>query len=103
MSLSTLSTTTAVLLAAAAVTLGALALASTRDLSAALGVLLDLLLAAGLLRLAALDTWTAIASAAALVAIRKLVVLALRSDSRRPAAPPAHAGPGGPGTHRWSP
>ena len=61
MSLSTLSTTSAVLLAAAGLALAALALATARDLRTALGVLLDLLLAAGLLRLGFLDSWTAIA------------------------------------------
>lgn len=49
-------------------------------------MLLDLLLAAGLLRLAAADSLTALASAAAIVAVRKLVVSGLRS------APPSRTG-----------
>ncbi len=52
---------------------GALAFAVTWRLRTGLGVLLDLLLAAGLLRLAAQPTWTGIATAAAIVAVRKLV------------------------------
>ncbi|WP_200941786.1 hypothetical protein [Angustibacter sp. Root456] len=83
MNLATLSSAAALVLAAAGVLLAALTLAATRRPRPALGVLLDLLLGAGLLRLTFLDTWTAIAGAAALVAIRKLVVLALTSDSRR--------------------
>ena len=87
MTLSTLSTTAALVLAAAGLTLATLSLLATRQLRPALGILLDLLLGAGLLRLTFLDTWTAIASAAALVAIRKLVVLALTSGRRPLPAP----------------
>lgn len=64
-------------LAAAGILLGGLALAATRRVHVALGILLDLLLAAGLLRLVLADTWSAIATAAALVAIRKVVVLGM--------------------------
>lgn len=74
------SSAAAILIAAAGLLLGALALLSARRLRPALGILLDLLLAAGLLRLAFLDTWTAIAGAATLVAVRKLVVHALTAD-----------------------
>jgi hypothetical protein len=93
MSLSAWSSAAALVLAAAGLLLAALTLASTRSLRPALGVLLDLLLGAGLLRLTFLDTWTAIASAAALVAVRKLVVLALTSDARRPATDVAGGDP----------
>ncbi|MGN6611598.1 MAG: hypothetical protein ACTHLJ_07460 [Angustibacter sp.] len=86
MSLSAWSGAAALVLASAGLLLAAVVLASTRSLRPALGVLLDLLLGAGLLRLTFLNTWTAIASAAARVAIRKLVVIALTSDVRRPAA-----------------
>lgn len=88
--LASISTAAALLIAAAGLALGGLALATTRRLRPALGVLLDLLLAAGLLRLAFLDTWKAIASAAALVVVRKLVVLALTSGA--PARPGRSAG-----------
>ncbi|WP_051751927.1 hypothetical protein [Streptosporangium amethystogenes] len=55
----------------------------------ALAVLLDFLLAAGLLRLSQAQTWTAIATAALTVVIRKLAAtgLSLWVAGRRPAAP----------------
>jgi hypothetical protein len=70
---------------------GALALVSTRRPALALGVLLDLLLAAGLLRLAAEPTWTSIATAAAVVALRRLIGAGLRAGGRvlADAPPPA--------------
>ncbi len=64
---------TSLVVAASALVAGALAFAVTWRLRTGLGVLLDLLLAAGLLRLAAQPTWTGIATAAAIVAVRKLV------------------------------
>ena len=79
MSLQSLSTAAALLVAAAGLLLGALTLVTTRHLRPALGILLDLLLAAGLLRLAFLGTWRAIAGAATVVLVRKLVVLSLTS------------------------
>lgn len=90
MTVSALSTTAAMLLGAAGLALAASALWATRELRGPLGILLDFLLGAGLLRLTFLDSWTAIASAAALVAIRKLVVLALTSAP----APLSASGPG---------
>jgi hypothetical protein len=77
-------------LTAAAVPLIALAgivvafgvLLTTRRLAAALPVLLDLLLAAGLIRLSATLTWRGIASAALIVVIRKLVVLGVGAGRR---------------------
>jgi len=71
----TVVTGTAVLLATAV-------LVATRSVRVALPVLLDLLLAAGLLRLAIVDTWNAIAVAAAVVVIRKLAVAGLTAGSR---------------------
>lgn len=70
---------TASMIAVAGVLVGACLLAVTRDLRTALPVTLDLLMAAGLLRLTAAGTWQAIATAAAIVAVRKLVVLELAS------------------------
>jgi hypothetical protein len=60
------------MIALAAVVVAGLVLASTRRPTVALPVLLDLLLAAGLLRLTADLQWDAIASAALVVVIRKL-------------------------------
>ncbi len=64
---------TSLVVAAWALLAGALAFAVTWRLRTGLSVLLDLLLAAGLLRLAAEPTWTRILTAAAIVAVRKLV------------------------------
>lgn len=70
-------------LSAAALVLGSLVLVASRSPRTALGIFLDLLLAAALLRLAVADSWSAIAAAAAVVAVRKLVVAALTADSPR--------------------
>ncbi|MCA1710455.1 MAG: hypothetical protein LC789_01975 [Actinobacteria bacterium] len=66
----------------------ALAAACVRDLRLALGVLLDYLLAAGLLRLAGSPGLKAIAGAALIVAVRKLATfgLAQRGAAMRPLA-----------------
>lgn len=71
-------TAMATVVAGAAVLLSALTVASRASPRTALNIFLDLLLAAGLLRLAAANTWSAIASAAAVVAIRKVAVSRLR-------------------------
>ncbi|GAB3445585.1 hypothetical protein GCM10027517_26760 [Phycicoccus ginsengisoli] len=76
------------LVASAGLVAGLAAVCVTRRLLPSLGVFLDLLLAAGLLRLATAGSWQAIAGAAAIVAIRKLAVLGLRSSGRRPAREP---------------
>ena len=78
--------------AALAVTAGALlsavvVLLSTRRPAAALPVLLDLLSAAGLLRLAAEPSWQRIASAAAIVALGYVVVRGLRAGAMAWAIP----------------
>lgn len=65
------------LLGGAAVVLACAALVATRELRPALALGLDFLLAAGLLRLASADTWTAIASAAVIVVVRRLVTWSL--------------------------
>ncbi len=72
----------AVLVAAAALVSGLAVLAGTRHPVTALGVMLDLLLAAGLLRLAAVDDWRGILAAAAIVAVRKVVTTAYRRGAR---------------------
>ena len=68
-----LAVTTAGLLAATVVLL------ATRRPAFALEVLLDFLLAAGLLRLTGQPGWGALASAAAVVAVRRLVGVGLRA------------------------
>lgn len=61
------------LLIVAAIAVFALVLLVTRDIRTALPVLLDLLVAAGLLRLSAPEvSWRALVTAAALIAIRRL-------------------------------
>ena len=72
---------------AAGLALSALTLLSTRRMTTALPVLLDLLLAAGLLRLSATASWQAIASAAAIVVIRKLATLGITAAGRARAEP----------------
>jgi hypothetical protein len=76
----------ATVLVGAAVVAGLATLAGTRRPVLALGVLLELLLAAGLLRLAAVDDWTGIATAVAIVVIRRFVSAAYRRGARAVAA-----------------
>ena len=82
--------------AAALVTLGAVVsavatAAATRSPTAAVRTLLDLLMAAGLLRLAVGEGWEPVVTAAAIIAVRKLVTLGIESAdrSRRAGAAPA--------------
>ena len=58
---------------------GASVALTTGRLLGGVQMLLDFLLAAGLLRLALVDTWAAIGSVAVVVALRKLLVTGLRS------------------------
>jgi hypothetical protein len=69
-----LAATAALLCTVLALVCGAAVLARTRSLAQALPVLLELLMAAGLLRLSHDPTWRALATAAVLVGLRKLVV-----------------------------
>lgn len=66
--------------AVAAVIVGLVVVLASRRLSVGLPVFLDLLLAAGLLRLSAGATWDAIVAAAAIVAIRKVVTFGIGSS-----------------------
>ena len=75
------------LVVAAALVVSGLVLASARNPTAALAVLLDLLLAAGLLHLSADAAPTAIASAALVIVIRKVAGLGLAAGRRRRARP----------------
>ena len=61
------------LVTAFALLCGFAALVVTRSVRAALPVLLDLLLVAGLLRLTTTSSWAAIGTAAAIVVVRKVV------------------------------
>lgn len=72
-------------LSGAAVLAGVLTFAATRSLRSALAVLLEFLLAAGLLRSATVNNWTSIASVALIVSIRKVVArgISLRPRSER--------------------
>lgn len=73
---------TSLLVVVVGIALSAAVLASTREPQAALPVLLDFMLAAGLLRLSATATWEAIASAAGIVVIRKIVVAGIGAGRR---------------------
>ncbi|GAB3349442.1 hypothetical protein [Modestobacter lapidis] len=84
----------AVAISAAALGAGALTLLVTRRPSLALAVLLDLLLAAGLLRLGSDPGWQAIAVAAALVGLRRVIGAGLRVGGRSWARAPSAPGPG---------
>jgi hypothetical protein len=71
--------TAALLVVAAAIVAGGVVLLRTRSLRQALPVLLDLLTAAGLLRLAATPTWTSLAVTATVIALRRLVSAGVRT------------------------
>jgi hypothetical protein len=58
--------------AVAGVLVGVAAFVATRAMRPSLSLTLDLLLAAGLLRLVVVETWTGIVSVAAVVLVRKL-------------------------------
>jgi len=70
------------LLSGAALLAGVLTLAATRKPALALSVFLDLLTAAGLLRLVGDPSWQAIATAAVIVGLRHLIALGLRIGAR---------------------
>ncbi|WP_206025291.1 hypothetical protein [Micromonospora zingiberis] len=74
-------------LAAVVTALGALtagvALVTTRSVSTALGVLLDMLIAAGLLRLVGEQSGSSLAAVAAIVVLRSVLRGALLADQRR--------------------
>ena len=70
------------LLSGAALLAGVLTLAATRKPALALSVFLDLLTAAGLLRLVGDPSWQAIATAGLIVGLRHLIGLGLRIGAR---------------------
>ncbi|MDP9466868.1 MAG: hypothetical protein M3P31_06515 [Actinomycetota bacterium] len=76
--------TAALLCAVLGLVCGAAVLARTRSLGQALPVLLEFLLAAGLLRLSHDATWRVLATAAVIVGLRKLVVAYGLRPAQRP-------------------
>lgn len=72
----------ALLATAAALLAGLVALVATGRPAAALPVFLDLLTAAGLLRLVGEPGWPALATAAAILVLRRLIGLGLRAGGR---------------------
>jgi hypothetical protein len=74
--------TLALLVTAAALLAGLVALAATRRPAAALPVFLDLLVAAGLLRLVGEPSWQALATAASIILLRRLIGFGLRTGGR---------------------
>jgi hypothetical protein len=79
-------------IAMAALLSGIVALAATRRPALALGILLDMLVAAGLLRLVGDPSWRALATAAIVIAIRHLVGYGLRIGARSWTAAPEGEG-----------
>jgi hypothetical protein len=78
--------TLALLVTTAALVAGVVALVATRRPAAALPVFLDLLVAAGLLRLVGQPSWQALATAAVILVLRRLIGLGLRTGGRAWAA-----------------
>jgi len=83
------------LLSGAALLAGVLTLATTKKPALALSVFLDLLTAAGLLRLVGDPSWQAIATAATIVGLRHLIGLGLRIGARTWTTSGQNAGRGG--------
>ena len=73
--------TAALLVVAAALVSAAVVLIRTRELRRALPVLLDLLTAAGLIRLAGQPSWPVLATTAIVIVLRRLLTAGLRSAS----------------------
>ncbi len=84
----------ALTVAAGALVAGALVLVRTRRPAVALPVLLELLLAAGLLRLAGEPSWGTITTVAAIVLLRRLIGVGLRAGDRSLVAGTAQPGRG---------
>lgn len=70
-----LASAASILVAAAAILAGFVVMASTRNVRLALSVLLELLTAAGLLRLVGASTLTPVLTAAGIIAIRQIATL----------------------------
>ncbi|GAA4733472.1 hypothetical protein GCM10023328_11160 [Modestobacter marinus] len=78
--------TAALLVTALGLVAGLVTLLRLRDVRLALGVLLDFLVGAGLLRLADDVTVLGLVTVVLVIAVRKLVMRALQADQRVPAA-----------------
>ncbi|HEY0700114.1 MAG TPA: hypothetical protein VGD43_20200 [Micromonospora sp.] len=74
-------------LTALALLTAAVVLATAGSWRAALGVLLEMLAAAGLIRLSAAHSWTAIGGAAVIVTVRLLLFAVLRAPIAVPGQP----------------
>jgi hypothetical protein len=81
------------LVSGAALVAGVLTVAATRRPALALSVFLDLLTAAGLLRLVGDPSWQSIATAATIVPLRHLIGLGLRIGARSWTSPTTVTGP----------
>ncbi|WP_205347111.1 hypothetical protein [Pseudonocardia broussonetiae] len=79
----------AFLVVAAALVSAAVVLIRTRDGRRALPVLLDLLTAAGLIRLAGPPSWPVLATTAIVIVLRRLLTAGLRSASASAVRPPS--------------
>ncbi|WP_052090686.1 hypothetical protein [Modestobacter caceresii] len=77
----------ALLVAVLGLVSGLITLVRLRDVLLAFGVLLDFLVAAGLIRLAGELTFHGLLGVALVIAVRKLVMHALRADQRVPDGP----------------
>ena len=90
--MTTVATTAALLITAAARVAAGMSFARTRSLRQALPVLLDLLTAAGLLRLAAAPSWSALTVTTLIIGLRRLVTAGVRTAESavgvRPPPPP---------------
>ncbi len=73
----------ALAIVSASIVIALVAFLRTHQLRQAMSFMLDLWVAAGLLRLSQDASWTAIAGAVALIAVRKLVVYSLDSSPVR--------------------
>lgn len=78
-------TTAALAIVTASIPIALVAWLRTRQLREGAAIMLDLWLAAGLLRLSEDTTWTRLAGVAAIIVVRKLVIYSLASSplSRR--------------------
>lgn len=82
----------ALVVAAGGLVAATAAYAATRRPGVAMAVLLDLLLAAGLLRLSGEPTWQRLVTAAVIVTLRRVVTGSLHHGATALAARDAHAG-----------
>ena len=75
--------TVAAVVGALGVLSAAVALLATRSVPTAVGVLLDMLVAAGLLRLVGGSSWSDLATVAVILAVRRMLRSGLLADARQ--------------------